>query len=337
VSRTRYSLLSLDGGGIRGIIPARVLKEIEDRTGRPIAGSFDMVAGTSTGGILALGLTVPAGGVPANSAEDMLNLYVENGATIFPDALLLKVETLWGLVDVRYPAEPLEALLAEHFGDALLSTALTELVIPAYDLTAPAPFFFKREYARDKERAWDVEMALVARSTSAAPTYFDPARLPAFEDEGDHALVDGGLFANNPAMSAYVDALRLWGSGAEITVVSIGTGRPPQVPGSGPIPVTADEADGWGLARWARPILEVTLDGAAKAVEYQLKQLANATGANLTYHRLQSSLPTAAPALDNATDLNRAALLADAEALVDEATDEIDTICAALDAIAAQR
>jgi len=326
-----YNVLALDGGGIRGVIPARVLEEIEGRVGRPVASVFDLVAGTSTGGILALGLTKPdSGGRPAYRASDMLALYMEDGPRIFPHSIWREARTLWGLAGVRYSARPLEQLLHDRFGDTRLSQALTDVVIPSYDLSAPAPFFFKREYARSAEHTWDLPMATVARATSAAPTYFDPARLPALEKEGDHALVDGGTFANNPAIAGYADALRLCPPDAGIRVVSIGTGEPPQLPGHGAIPVAARSADGWGLARWARPILEVVLDGAAKAVEYQLSQLAQSAGRPIDYHRLQSSLPTASHALDDASQRNRDALLADANSLVASQSDTIDAICAAL-------
>ena len=326
-----YNVLALDGGGIRGVIPARVLQEIEKRVGRPVASVFDLVAGTSTGGILALGLTKPdSAGQPAFTASDMLSLYLDDGAKIFPHSIWREARTLWGLADVRYSAHPLEKLLHDRFGDTRLSEALTEVVIPTYDLSAPAPFFFKREYARSVEHTWDVPLATVARATSAAPTYFDPARLPALENEGDHALVDGGTFANNPAIAGYVDALRLCDRDAEIRVVSIGTGEPPQMPGHGPIPVGADSADGWGVVRWARPILEVVLDGAAKAVEYQMNQLARSAARPIDYHRLQSSLPTASHALDDASQRNRGALLADANTLIASHSEEIDAICAAL-------
>ncbi len=326
-----YNVLALDGGGIRGVIPARVLEEIETRVGRPVASVFDLVAGTSTGGILALGLTKPdAAGRPAYSASEMLALYMQDGARIFRHSIWRRVRTLWGLIDVRYSARPLERLLHDRFGDTRLSEALTEVVIPSYDLSAPAPFFFKREYARSATHTWDVPMAVVARATAAAPTYFNPARLPALEREGDHALIDGGTFANNPAIAGYVDALALSEPGVEIRVVSIGTGEPPQMPGHGPIPVGARSADGWGLARWARPILEVVLDGAAKAVEYQMNQLAQSAGRPIRYHRLQSSLPTASHSLDDASQHNRDALLADANSLIAAHGHEIDAICAAL-------
>jgi predicted acylesterase/phospholipase RssA len=343
VEREKYSILAVDGGGIRGVIPARVLEAVEERLGRPISSLFDLIAGTSTGGIIALGLTRPGAGAgtPAYTASDLLSLYRDHGREIFPDSILLKVRTLGGLADPHYPAEPLEELLQDRFGATKLSDALTEVVIPAYDLSGPSPFFFKRTYARDEAHSWDVDMWLVARATSAAPTYFDPARLPAFADEerdADHALVDGGVYANNPAASAYADALDLWGHEVEIQVVSIGTGLAPQQPGRGAIPVAYEDALSWGLARWAQPVLEVVFDGVAKAVEYQMIRLCrHAEGASPRYHRMQSSLPTAASALDDASERNVERLVADAETLLHEDAATFDAICEALEAVAADR
>ena len=237
-----YRVIALDGGGIRGLIPAQVLKEIETQVDRPISKIFDLIAGTSTGGILALCLTKPdEHGNPRFTASDMCDLYLNEGATIFPHSIFQEVRTLHGLADARYPAGPIERILAERFGETMLSQALAEVVIPSYDLSAPAPYFFKREYAVSETEDWDVRMALVARATSAAPTYFDPAVLPSSEGRGDHALVDGGTFANNPALSGYVDALRLKKEIPRVVVVSIGTGLPPQTPGSGPIPIEANK------------------------------------------------------------------------------------------------
>ena len=326
-----YRVLALDGGGIRGLIPALVLEEIERQMTRPISELFDLVAGTSTGGILALGLTKPDGnGKPQYTATDMSNLYLREGTTIFPHSLFREVRTLDGLTDARYPAAPIERILAGHFGDTMLSRALTEVVIPSYDLSAPAPFFFKREYAQNQDKDWDVPMALVARATSAAPTYFDPAVLPGTEGSGDHALVDGGTFANNPTLSGYVDALRLKQEIPRIVVVSIGTGLPPQTPGSGPIPVAANHVGHFGLFKWARPILDVVLDGVPKAVEYQMAAIRAANPGGLEYFRLQSSLPTASHALDDASEENCAKLVADAKSLIAEQTETLNRIYAEL-------
>jgi predicted acylesterase/phospholipase RssA len=327
MSSESYKVLALDGGGIRGLIPSLVLEEVETAMGRPVAELFDLVAGTSTGGILALGLTKPgADGRPQFSAKDMSGLYVDEGAAIFPRSFLREVRTVHGIADAHYPAAPIERILAERFGETMLSQALTEVVIPSYDLSAPGPFFFKREYALSETEDWDVRMALVARATSAAPTYFDPAVLPAAASGTDHALVDGGTFANDPTLAAYVDALRLGSGRPRVVVVSIGTGLPPQTPGTGPIPIAANNVKDFGLARWARPILEVVLDAVPKASEYQMTAIQAANPQALGYYRIQSDLPTASHALDDATAENCAKLSADARTLIAASAAKLDQI-----------
>jgi predicted acylesterase/phospholipase RssA len=317
MSNECYRVLALDGGGIRGLIAGQVLEEMETQKGKPISQMFDLIAGTSTGGILALGLAKPdASGKPQFTAKDMCDLYLNEGTTIFHHSLFQDVKTLHGVTDARYPAEPIERVLRQHFGTTMLSKALTEIVIPSYDLCAPWPYFFKREYAADQDHDWDVEMAFVARATSAAPTYFDPAIVPSGSGGPAHALVDGGTFANNPTLAGYVDALRLKKEKPRVLVVSIGTGRPPQTPGSGPIPIEANQARGLGLMYWARPILEVVLDGVPKAVEYQMRVIKEANPDALTYYRLQSDLPTASHALDDASPENCERLVADAKTVI---------------------
>lgn len=343
MKRTRYSMLAVDGGGIRGIVPARVLQEIEQHFNRPIAELFDLVAGTSTGGIIALGLTKPLPGTttPEFEARDLCALYQDHGGEIFPRSLWRKAKTAAGLAGVKYSAKPLEELLDARFGDAMLSEALVDVCIPSYDLSRPAAYFFKRSYARHEDEPWDVKMAVAARATSAAPTYFDPARVA-----GDHALVDGGVFANNPAVAGYADALDIvaeqrdvFAEDVEIQVVSIGTGQPPQDYASGnPIPVRWSHSQGWGLARWARPVLEVVFDGVAEAAEYELRRLCrHADGQSPRYHRLQSPLRNASHALDDASPPNIARLMEDAERLIEDERETLAGIYAALADVAADR
>jgi uncharacterized protein len=339
-ARTKYSVLAIDGGGIRGIIPARVLQAVEERLQRPVSELFDLVAGTSTGGLVALGLTKPASNgaaTPAYRAADLVALYRDRGAEIFHASLARRVANAGGLLGVRYPAGPIEAVLDARFGDTMISEALTELVVPSYDLSQPAPFFFKRRYPV-ADPTVDVRMAIAARATSAAPTYFEPAALDPFHGEPVHALVDGGVFANNPAVSAYAEAVDLWGGEVEIHVVSIGTGEPPQQFGRGRIPVPYGKARHWGLARWARPVLDVVFDGIADASQWQLARLCrHGDGQAPRYHRLQSPLPTANHALDDASKDNLERLLADAETLLDGEQDALTAICDALADIAADR
>jgi hypothetical protein len=340
-ARRKFSVLAVDGGGIRGVIPARVLQEIERRLHRPVSELFDLVAGTSTGGLVVLGLTMPArpgASTPAHAASDLVALYHDRGPEIFHASRARRIATAGGLLGVRYPSGPIEAVLEAQFGDTMLSQALTEVVVPSYDLSEPGPFFFKRRYGRD-DPTLDVRMSSAARATSAAPTYFEPARLEPFPGERrPHALIDGGVFANDPAVSAYAEALDLWGDDVEIQVVSIGTGQPPQEFGRGRIPMPYAAARGRGLAGWARPILDVVFDGVADASEWQLTRLCrHGDGGSPRYHRLQSRLPTADHALDDVSSANLERLLADAEALLAENETALTAICDALEDTAADR
>jgi predicted acylesterase/phospholipase RssA len=349
VARSAFSVLAIDGGGIRGIIPARILQAIEERTQRPIAELFDLVAGTSTGGIIALGLTKPNDDSrPQYSATELLELYTKHGREIFDKSTWHTVGSIGGLLHERYSVKALDRLLKERFGDTMLSEATVEVVVPTYDLTRPGPFFFKRLYARNQDKDWDLPFWQAARATSAAPTYFEPMALPRFADDPpdwDHALVDGGVFANNPAACAYAEALEVFTAKGdnrpiEIHVVSLGTGTPPQRPGEIGSPVPYERARGWGLAEWAAPMLHVVFDGVSKTVDHQMQLLCrDVEGSPPHYHRIQGELAEASPAMDDASDHNVQGLLADAERILtdDENKKQLDEACAALATIAAQR
>jgi patatin-like phospholipase/acyl hydrolase len=320
----RRFVLSIDGGGMRGIVPALVLAEIEQRTGKPIADLFDLVGGTSTGGLLALGLVKPGGDGPQYRALDLVDLYAEEGDVIFAQSTLWKIRSLGGLAEERYDERPLEGLLRDkYFGETMTSEALAELVITSYDLHTSHPFFFKRSYAQERTD-WDYPMWWVARSTSAAPTYFEPflieKRLP---DEVDHVLVDGGVFANNPTLCAYVEALDKWGADTEVVVCSIGTG---EKKGRG---LTKEEVDGWGAGKWATTILDTVFDGVSDSVDYQMRILCrHGEGEHPRYYRLQIVIPQRmSAALDNATPEQVRALKGLGQELIQRSGEQLDALC----------
>lgn len=316
-------ILSIDGGGIRGVIPAVVLADIERRTGKPVAELFDLVAGTSTGGILCLALTMPAeNGSPGYDASDLVRLYESEGSTIFHRDPWHRVFAIENLIDEKYPSRGIEDVLSRYFSDATISQALTEILVPSYDIERRKPYFFKRHQARkDKDRDWPMWKA--ARATSAAPTYFEPARLEL--ESGDYlALVDGGVFANNPAMCAYAEARVLWPDEDDFTVVSLGTGElTRQIP--------YDQAKGWGLAKWAQPILGVVFDGVSDTVDYQLGEMCRDDDAGVArYHRFQVTLTEGSDDMDDASRTNLRVLRLLAENLVDQNEAELKRLCARL-------
>src|SRR6266850_1879174 len=223
---TTITVLSIDGGGIRGLIPAAFLDQLEQRTGRHVFELFDYVAGTSTGGILALGLGAnrPAGQAPY-TARELVGLY---------------------------------------------------------------------------------------QATAA--------------DGRSYALVDGGVYANNPALCAWVEAHDRH-PGDEIVVVSLGTGD-----ASRPIPF--ERATNWGLAGWAPHLLDVIFDGVSDTVDVQLDEMLNPGGVR-KYFRFQQDIPDAHQDMDDTSPENLAALRSIGEGLA--AGRDFDAVCDLLEAVAAER
>lgn len=324
-SRHSIKILSIDGGGIRGILPAGILAEIEKRTAQPASALFDLMAGTSTGGILVLGLTKPKLGTtePACTAAELVDFYHRWGPAIFSRPFLYRLGSGDGLLRARYPDSPIEQVLSNFFGSARLRDAITPLFIPSYEIRMRTPFFFRSMMAR-KSQDYDFAMCDVARSTSAAPTYFPPKLLENSGTHGSYVLIDGGVYANNPALCAYVEAKVQFPAARQITVVSLGTGA-----------VARSRAEAapqnWGIAQWARPILDTVLGGISSTVDYQLAQLLpSRMDGTSRYYRIQPTLSAGHDSMDNAAAGNLKALQTVAAATVAANSKQIDSLCAEL-------
>ncbi len=298
-------VLSIDGGGIRGLIPALVLAEVEARTGRRIAELFDLIAGTSTGGILACALAKPG----AQSAAELVELYRTEGPRIFHRSLGHRLRSAEGLLEEKHDDDALDDALTRYLGSGRLSDATTRVLVTAYDLEARGPHFFKSWRAD-----LDGPLRIVARATAAAPTYFEPVEMDGM------SLVDGGVFATNPAMCAYAESFVLDGR-APGFVLSLGTGRQTR-------PIHHHDAAGWGLVQWVRPVIDIVFDGVSDTVEYQLEHLMPEG----SVVRLQVELDRASDALDDASARNLALLEEQARELIAAEGDAIDRACAALTA-----
>ncbi len=292
-----YRILSLDGGGIRGVLTARLLARLDEALPGFLP-QVDLLAGTSTGGILALGLAAGLG------PEALVSLYRDHGAAIFDDSRFDNLKDLGSLAGAQYDNRQLRRILTRVFEEerqvVRLEDLRTRVLIPSFDLD-------DRDDPRrpsDKPRTWKPKLfhnypgadsdgqerlVDVALRASAAPTYF-----PTYE-----GYIDGGVVPNNPAMAALAQALhsdtgnqRL----ADLRLLSLGTGANPTY--------IAGKALDWGYAQWAQPLVELMIDGTMGVADYQCRQIRGAH-----YHRLSRFLEAAIPldAYDKAESLLRQA------------------------------
>ena len=307
-------ILSIDGGGIRGIIPGQILVALEQKlqqiSGIPdmrIADAFDLMAGPSTGGILTCLYLCPEGAArkPRFSAQEAVDLYLQNGDNIFDISVFKKIGSMGGLQDEKYSADALEQTLKNYLGDLKLSDLLKPCLIPAYDITRRQAHFFNSADYITKGSAGDFYLRDVARATSAAPTYFEPANISSLNRQV-YPLIDGGVFANNPTMCACVEAFN---SNPELNisdlkVLSLGTGEVDKS-------YHYSEAKSWGIVGWIGPVLDVMMSGASETVDYQMRKLFNSAGYPDQYLRLQldfQDFSDVDSAMDNATEKNMRAL-----------------------------
>lgn len=346
----KYKILSIDGGGIRGIIPALLLAEIERRTQKPIFSLFDLITGTSSGGILSLGLTKPrinsdvSDNLPVAeyTAEDLLQLFLEYGVEIFYEPLFQRL--LGPLEDIflqpKYPSESKEEILRKYFGNAPLENNLKEIFVTSYDIEQRIPIFFtnKLEKQQIKSKSFQklcggFSLLDAALATTATPTYFAPHRLVNPHNSGiAYTLIDGGVFANNPAHLAILEAQISSKRKAQkvintedILVVSLGTGSLTSV-------YPYKEVKNWGLLQWGRPLLNIMFDGSSEVVAGELEELFEPSDreARSFYYRFQTLLDSELEEIDNIKLQNTRQLQAIAHRLISNKSKQIDELCSLL-------
>lgn len=210
----RFQILSLDGGGIKGLFSAAVLAAIEEDLGINIVDHFDLITGTSTGGIIALGLGL------GMRPREIVEFYLAKGPQIFPRWYGLK--WLQHLISHKFSQKPLTQALKGYFKDKRLADSKKRLVIPSYNLGADDVYLFKTPHHERLRRDYKVPMWKVALATSAAPTYFPPC-----QEIDSIRLIDGGVWANNPTMIGIVEAVSMLSVQLKaISIFSLGTSDP---------------------------------------------------------------------------------------------------------------
>lgn len=268
-----YHILSLDGGGIRGVLTSVLLERIEEAHPGFLA-NIDLYAGTSTGGILALALAF--GKTPAEARE----LYINKGAIVFADSIMDDLFDLGNAIGAEYSNGGLKAELEKEFGDATLGELGKKVLVSTFDLDNSddkktddprtwKPKFFQNYMGEGSDAGQKI--VDVAVRTAAAPTYF-----PVYQ-----GYIDGGVVANNPSMCALAQVLDAGTGGQkleDVRLLSISTGRYHKY-------MESQDSD-WGWTQWARPIVEIMLEGNVGVAHYQCKRVLGDK-----YHRLDPDLP----------------------------------------------
>jgi len=250
--KNRFQILALDGGGIKGLFSAAVLAFLEEDLGINITDHFDLITGTSTGGIIAIGLGL------GMKPREIVEFYVSNGSEIFDSGCL---SSLRHLFKSKYQAEPLENALRECFKNRRLADSHKRLVIPSYNIGDDSVYLFKTPHHERLRRDYKVPMWKVARATSAAPTYF-----PVFSGVDNVRLIDGGVWANNPSIVGITEAVSVLNVPLEqIYILNLGTTDEVKS-----YPLRLDKS---GCLKWCKAAVDVIMRGQSIGAYTQAQHL----------------------------------------------------------------
>lgn len=312
----KVTILSLDGGGIRGIISCIILRYIEEQLQKydhpqaKIGDYFDLVAGSSTGGLIAAILLHPDENRKAKySIQKGLELYSEKGGDIFQVSFWEKLINPFGLFNEKISEEALEKNLNEFFGKLELKELIKPCLITSYDIENRRAKLFNSWQAHLSTDNFLVKD--ICRATSAAPTYFSPVQIKSMYGQ-IFSLIDGGMYANNPALCAYAEARKIQFTEVlknhqkvnnpgvnDMMMISLGTGVEAK---SYPFKKMLKA----GKISWVTPIIDILMSANAETVDYQLCQMFRTLGERnrKNYYRLNPSLKNASPAMDNVSRAN---------------------------------
>jgi patatin-like phospholipase/acyl hydrolase len=286
-SPARFQILSLDGGGVKALFSADVLARIEADLGVSVRDTFDLITGTSAGGIIALALG--AGMSPAEIVDEYRSI-VER---VFPEGRRRMYRYPLRLFRTTYRPEPLRAALEELFGSRLLGDSDKMLVIPSWDAQNGSVHVFKTRHHPRLNRDWKIPMTDVALATSAAPTF-----LPAAQVDG-HRLIDGGVWANNPSVVAIAEAASMLDVDLSfIRLLNIGT--------TSPLADHPRRLDGAGVGPWARRAPELLMAASSRGTQGVAEHLLSSE----RYHRFDAMVPRGRFTLDGADPNDLAGLSA---------------------------
>lgn len=306
-------ILALDGGGIRGLITLQVLKHLEETTGKPVAELFDVIAGTSTGAIIATLLVLSDDqGKPKHSAAELVDLYEDASRRVFQSTWYHRLLTLGGLLGPRYSNHDKIALADELYADANFRDLLLPVVVPSYSVEKGDLHLFTN-WAPDHA---EMLIAPLITAATSGPTYFPAVELNGLP-QGAGAYMDGAVLDLDPAQEVLLYALQEFPED-DIVMVSIGTGDPN-------FGLTRQEGERGGLMSWLLPLERIAIDGRGELASTWLERYAKtAAGDGFTYFRFDTALPAGVGPLDDTSPEMVARLKQLGIDLVDTNKDRLD-------------
>jgi len=350
-TKKKITILSIDGGGIRGIIPAVILQHIEkrfqtkmrklkkNRKEYKIGQIFDFAAGTSTGGILTCMYMFPNRSKnPRFNSDEVLDFYLTHGDEIFDKNIFTRIFNLGGLSDEKYSVENLENLLEKEFEDVTIDKLLKPTLITAYDIEDRSARLFTSHDATRASKNFYVKD--ICRATSAAPTYFEPAKIRSLNGI-PYSFIDGGMYANNPSLCAYSEAKKLkfskllkdkkkidYPAAKDMIFLSLGTGEVK-------LPFAYKDLKDAGAIGWIKPVIDILFSSNAETNAYHVRKIfREAEDHNeeecksicKQFYRMDPELPVNNSEMDNANPENVAVLKEEGLRYVEEHYDELEDI-----------
>lgn len=327
----KLRILSIDGGGVKGIIPAIICEYLEAEISKKVGKNiylheyFDLIVGTSTGGILGALYTSPN----YHTAQEIVELYKNCGDKIFKKNIIRRISSFGGILRPKYSTKSLEELAMTLFGDINLSDTLKPFMSISYDLIRAKEIFFDSLNAKRKPLK-NFKLRDVVIATSSAPVYFNAKKLVSLNGD-TYNCIDGGIFANNPALIAYAEARNLdfkkhlkddkpsFPGSDDMILISIGTGKKEGYK-------NYEHLKTKGGAKWVIPIIDILFSAQSNTDDFILRKIFDSSKNKWNYYRLNPRLYKGSLELDNKSDKNIENLSSDAYEFIKNNKDKLDDI-----------
>lgn len=278
MSEETFKILAIDGGGVKGLYSSTVLEHLEEKFGGNISDYFDMLCGTSTGGLIALALSLKI------STKDISNIYLKNGSKIFPKQS--KIKGLYNQIfgKGKFSDKALKVILEEIFKDKKLSESNNLLCIPSYSVTDARPWVFKYDHKEgDLSRDNKAKYVDVALATSAAPTFFPMAEIDYYDSK---QFIDGGVWANNPTLVGLIEALTYYvGKDKKFKKLKILSISSLSNTGGKPTGLKRER----GFIDWRDDLFDTSLTGQSLFTDYFMSKIKEISDVSVEYTRIPSA------------------------------------------------